>query len=107
MNKPIKFFIRTVSPIHIGCDEVYEPIGFVIDEERGRLISFDPLDFFRSLDGEKRNILAGICKKGTVESLLELYRFMRGKRIVGHEVELCRGFVDHYKDTLSLQDRKQ
>jgi CRISPR-associated RAMP protein, Csm5 family len=102
MNEPIKMYLRTVSPIHIGCDEVYEPMRFVIDEEHQKLIAFDSLEFFRNLDASERNTLATISKKGTIESLLEIYKFMRSKRFSGHEVELCKEFVKHYQKTLSI-----
>jgi CRISPR-associated protein Csm5 len=107
MSKPTRYFIRTVSPIHIGCDEVYEPIGFVIDEERAKLIAFDPLDFFKNLGPKEQSTLIEISKKGTIDSLFELYRFMREKRYPGHEVELCKGFVNHYRESLRLQDRRR
>ena len=33
MNKQtFKCYIKTLSPIHVECDEVYEPTGFVMDE---------------------------------------------------------------------------
>ncbi|HBL22948.1 MAG TPA: type III-A CRISPR-associated RAMP protein Csm5, partial [Deltaproteobacteria bacterium] len=98
-----RFFIKTLAPVHIGCDEVYEPTGFVIDEDRGVLHAFDPLDFLRGLSGPERQQLSFICRKGTVESILELYKFMRGKRFEGRHVAVCRGFVGHYRQTLSMR----
>ncbi len=109
MTEEQRFFIRILAPVHIGCDEVYEPTGFVIDEEQGVLHAFDPLDFVRSLSGPERQQLSNICKKGTVESILELYKFMRRKRFEGHPVAVCRGFVEHYRQTLSMSisDRRK
>jgi len=39
MQSQIIFFrLKTLSHVHVGCNEVYEPTGFVIDEENGELI---------------------------------------------------------------------
>ncbi|NLA75012.1 MAG: hypothetical protein GX846_06050, partial [Deltaproteobacteria bacterium] len=47
MNKTHRFYIKTISPIHIGCDEVYEPTGFAIDEKSNQMVVFDPFVFFQ------------------------------------------------------------
>jgi len=109
MNEENRFCIRIFSPIHVGCDEVYEPTGFVIDENAGMLHAFDPLDFLRSLGQQDRERLASICGKGSVESIMELYKFMRGKRFDGHSVSVCAGFLESYRNTLSISahDRKK
>lgn len=109
MSEPIKCFIRIITPLHIGCDEVYEPTSFVVDEENHKLISFDALEFFRMLSPRDRNELVSISKRGTVESLLEVYKFMRGKKFNGHEANLSSGFTAHYKKVISLplQDRRR
>jgi len=49
MEKPIKVRLHIMSPIHIGCDDVYEPTSFVIDERKNKLIEFDPMDFLKTL----------------------------------------------------------
>jgi CRISPR-associated protein Csm5 len=101
------FYIRTLSPVHIGCDEVYDPPGFVVDENAGTLTAFDPLDFFRNLGVQDKGRYADICRKGTIESILELYKFMRGKQFDGHTVGMCSGLVEQYKKTLGISARDQ
>ncbi|HDP26016.1 MAG TPA: hypothetical protein ENN34_11310, partial [Deltaproteobacteria bacterium] len=103
MNTRMTFHIRTLSPVHLGCDEDYEPIGFVIDEGKNTLVSFDPLNFLTSLSSNERDRFAAICRKGTVESLLDVYRFMKGKTFPGREVQLCSGFQDHFRKTLGMK----
>ncbi|MFY9113125.1 MAG: type III-A CRISPR-associated RAMP protein Csm5 [Desulfomonilia bacterium] len=105
MNTTTTFHIRTISPIHIGCDEVYEPMSFVIDEQNDVLVSFDPTDFLKGLDDQGRLRFSEICKKGTVESILEIYRFMRGRNCLGHRVNICPGFKKHYQETLSISPK--
>ena len=68
--------LKVVSPIHIGCDEVYEPTGFVVDEEKKELVSFDPAAFLGQLEQKELDRFSAICKKGTVASLLEIYKFI-------------------------------
>ena len=98
-----------LAPVHIGCDEVYEPAGFVINEQAEVLTSFDPLDFFRSLDAQTKGNYSAICRKGTIESILELYKFMKGKHFSGHSVGVCKGLLEQYQKTLGipLGDRRK
>ncbi|HOU51744.1 MAG: type III-A CRISPR-associated RAMP protein Csm5 [Smithella sp.] len=105
MNKTNTFYIKILSPVHIGCDDVYEPTGFVVNEQTETLSVFDPLDFFRSLDERTKVQYAAICSKGTVDSIFELYRFMRNRTYDGATVNLSKGFVKHYKDCLSKSSR--
>ncbi len=104
-----RYIIRVLAPVHIGCDEVYEPVGFVIDENQNFLHAFDPLDFLRSLSRQDKYRMSAICGKGTVESIMELYKFMRNRPFDGHRVAVCRGFVENYRKTLSMSinDRKK
>ena len=97
-----RFCLRIVSPVHIGCDEVYEPTGFVIDEKEKKLVCFDSLDFVRGLEAEEKHKLAEICKKGDVSSVLELYKFMHGRRINGRSISVCAELVEHYQENLAI-----
>lgn len=103
------FYIRTLSPVYVGCDEVYDPTGFVINEETATLTAFEPMDFFRSLPSQDKSRYTEICGRGTIESILELYKFMSGKRFVGHQVGICRGLIAQYQKTLEipLRDRRK
>jgi CRISPR-associated protein Csm5 len=96
------FTIRILSPVHIGCGEVYEPAGFIVDEKERLMYSFNPIDFVKSLNRQDRDRLAAICAKGTIESIIELYLFMRNRTYPGHLVHLCQGFLQHYSKTLSI-----
>ena len=102
-------YIRILSPVHVGCDEVYDPTGFIINEDAATLTAFEPMDFFRSLNAQDKSRYAAICSKGTIESILELYKFMRGKHLAGHIVGACKGLIAHYQRTLSMSlgDRRR
>ncbi|MDW7774382.1 MAG: type III-A CRISPR-associated RAMP protein Csm5 [Desulfobulbaceae bacterium] len=109
MNMPtqttIFFLLRTVSPVHVGSDDVYEPTGFVVDAQNKQLISFDAADFIGMLDNEALDEFSAICRKGTPQSLIEIYRFMdRHKDLAaGKPVAVSDAFVSHFQETLALQ----
>jgi len=103
-----------LSPLHIGCDEDYEPTGFVLDEQAKPMISFEPSSFLSLLEGEELGRFSELCRKGTVASLLEIYRFMRQHRDLvitgnlagGNTITVSPEFLAHYRTTLGLnQDR--
>ncbi len=94
--------LKILSPVHVGCDAEYEPMGFCVDEEERRLIVFDPGRFMAELAPDDKAALARICRKGTIRSILELYQFLRGRRVQGRHIDVCRGFIDHYRQTLAL-----
>lgn len=98
--------LQVLTPVHVGCDEVYEPTGFVVDEEKNRLIIFDPTDFIEGLNGDDRERFSAICRKGTIASILEVYKFLRNRPVDGREVKLCSGFADHYRQVLNLSPQE-
>ena len=109
---PYKIRLHIISPVHIGCDDVYEPTGFVVDKAAQKLIAFDPVDFVSSLNTADRKKFLELCDKGTLESILEIYKFMwhRTDSPGGHAVELTKGFIDIYERVatrLRPQDAKQ
>jgi CRISPR-associated protein Csm5 len=108
MKQIYRCFIKTLSPIHIGCDEVYEPMGFVVDENKNELTAFDPITFISQMSESDKKSFSGICSTGTIESILEIYKFLRRRNTSGKKVQLCPGFVVHYSKTLamSVKDKK-
>ena len=105
-DKRIKCCLQNFSPIHIGCDEVYEPTGFVVDRNNNCLIIFDPLLFIAKLSRFDREKFSAICKKGTIESILEIYKFFQNRPAQGRSVKICNGFVGHYNQVLKLPPQK-
>jgi CRISPR-associated protein Csm5 len=65
--------ISTLSPVHVGCDEVYEPSGFVIHD--GLLHVLDPADLAAALSDNERRQLAGLADQR--EPIGALQRFFR------------------------------
>ncbi|MBI9093101.1 MAG: type III-A CRISPR-associated RAMP protein Csm5 [Desulfobacterium sp.] len=112
MKETLHCYLQILSPVHMGCDEVYDPTSFVLDEEAAQIFAFDPLAFIRILEQEDKEKLAAICKKGSLISILEIYKFLRFKSDVAKSaarrtVPVCSGFVRHYSNTLSLPDNDE
>ena len=98
MNKPFKVRLHIISPLHIGCDDAYEPTGFVIDRTRKKMIVFDELDFVQSLSEANRRKFLEICGRGTIASIIELYKFMDGQahQVSGTESDISDDFIANY-----------
>jgi CRISPR-associated protein Csm5 len=77
-------------------------MGFVVDEKANQLIAFNPLDFVKTLSVGDKQAFLEICRKGTISSILEVYLFMRRKRCNGKVMEVCPGFIENYRKTLSI-----
>ena len=102
MEKPLNIRLHVISPVHIGCDDVYEPTNFVIDEKKESLIEFDPMDFIKSLSSKDRDEFSGICMEGSVSSIIKIYRFISNRPVKGREVELAKELNSHYKRVKDL-----
>jgi CRISPR-associated protein Csm5 len=102
MEKPIKIRLHVLSPIHIGCDDVYEPTSFVIDGQKKKLIEFDPLDFVKSLEPKD---VAEFNKAAAGDNLLAIFKAIKRlykPTIKGKEVEITDYLANHYKEILNM-----
>ncbi len=102
MEKPLKIRLHVLSPVHIGCDDVYEPTSFVIDENKKKLIAFDPLDFIKTLNADQRNEFMKICSG---DNLLSLYKFTKRNfkpTVTSREVDIAAGLAAHYKKVIQM-----
>ncbi len=97
MEKPLKVRLHIISPVHIGCDGVYEPTSFVIDERKNKLIEFDPMNFIKTLPPQDKQKYTDICMQGNISSLISIYKFISNRQIKGREVEIASGLLSHYK----------
>ncbi|NOY64105.1 MAG: type III-A CRISPR-associated RAMP protein Csm5 [Nitrospirae bacterium] len=97
--------LHILSPVHIGCGEVYEPTSFVIDPDRNVLVPFDPVEFVKALDNNDKIELTNIASKGTIPSIIELYRFISNKRhkVRGREIEVAKDISERYREVKALR----
>lgn len=89
--------ISTLSPIHIGCDEVYEPSNFVIHDDL--LHALDPADLALELSDNERRQLAMLADGR--DPIGPLQRFFRdnAERFAGlarHQVSVAEAIVREY-----------
>ena len=110
INKPrevFEFYLKTLAPVHIGCDEVYEPMNFVMDESSGTMTVFDSEHFLESLSASERNEFSGICKEGSISSILKIYKFINKHKPQGRKVQVSPGLLEHYRKTLGLPQNNE
>ena len=97
MEKPLKCRLHIISPVHIGCDDVYEPTSFRIDEIKKQLIVFDPLDFIKSLSTQDRQQFSNYCSLGNISSIVSIYNFISNRQVRGRGIDisddLVKGFI--------------
>jgi len=94
--------LHVLSPIHIGCDEIYEPTSFVIDEKKKKLIEFDPLELVKNLSPQER---AEFNKIAAGDNFLHIFKTIKRfykPAIKGREVEITDYLVSHYKKILDM-----
>ncbi len=102
MEKPFMIRLHVLSPIHIGCDDVYEPTGFVVDEQKKKLIEFDPLQFVRMIVPQQRNEFSKVCSGDDLLTILKFIKRTYTSKAGGREVEIANGLVEHYKNVLRM-----
>ncbi len=96
--------LHVMSPVHIGCGESYEPMRFKIDVNTNRLIEFDPVDFIASLSRNDREMFNWICGQGSIESILQIYRFISEREVKsGRAVDVVPDLINHYRYVLGLE----
>lgn len=101
-------FISTLSPVHIGCDEVFEPSNFVIHD--GLLHALDPADLAESLNAKERQQLAGLADQR--EPIGAIQRFFRdhAERFSGlarHQVAVAESIVNEYNSKAGVATQRR
>jgi CRISPR-associated protein Csm5 len=90
--------ISTLSPVHIGCDEVYEPSNFVIHD--GLLHALDVADLAQELtDAECRQLATLSDGREPIGALQRFFRDRaeRFSALARHQVEVAPDIVVNYE----------
>jgi len=87
--------ITTLSPLHIGTGESYEPSNFVIDN--GKLFEFDEILFYQSLNTEDKNLFSQ--KLNSWMNLIDFYRSKskEAKGLARFECKVSKKVENTYK----------
>ena len=93
-----KIAISTLSPIHIGCDTVYEPSNFVIHDDL--LHALDVADLAEELSAAERKQLGDLATNGR-EPIGAIQRFFRERAerlasIATHHVAVADDIASEY-----------
>ncbi len=117
MEKPLQVRLHIMSPVHIGCDDIYDPTSFVILRNKSNelnLAAFDPMVFIDSLSEQDRGGFLGICDKGSIASIIEMMRFVAekfqpSKQKIIVRVECSSTLLEHYKKVkgISLKNEEK
>lgn len=89
--------ISTLSPVHIGCDDVYEPSNFVISG--GLLHLLDPATLVADLTDQERNDLARLSDEREPIAALQSYFKTNAERfamLATHKVAVAEAVVNAY-----------
>jgi CRISPR-associated protein Csm5 len=92
-----KMTLTTLSPIHIGCDEDYNPTNYVIDD--GLLYGFDSGELANMLSPENHKKLLNIVSSDN--ALLGVQKFVYSLRndvpaIASHTISICADLEKKY-----------
>lgn len=107
MQPPRVLAISTLSPVHVGCDEVYEPSNFVIHE--GLLHALDVAELAASLTNDERKEL--INRADLREPVGALQQFFRNHaaRFAGfsrHQVDVAAAIVRDYEQKAGVAQQR-
>lgn len=89
--------LTTLTPLHIGTGEVYEPSSFVIDE--GKLFLFDEVLFYQSLNMADKKLFNQKIKTSNWMNLIDFYRshVKEAKAVAKFECEVSKKIENTYK----------
>lgn len=91
--------ITTLSPVHIGCDEIFEPTNFVI--ENGLLHVLDPANVAAALkENEKRQLLRLADERDPIGGIQQFFKKHRTclAQAARQWVDVAPGIADEYEE---------
>ena len=107
MQPPRALTISTLSPVHVGCDEVYEPSNFVIHE--GLLHALDVADLAASLTPAERNELKNRADQREPVGALQQFFRNNAARLAGfsrHQVAVAEAIVRDYEQKAGVAQQR-
>lgn len=99
-----KLKISTLSPVHIGTGEAYEPTNFVIDEHK--FYHFDEVLFYKSLDDLDKQSLN--TKMQDYMQVIDFYKSKKSKakNIANFECNASKRVQTQYDKKMNLDGKK-
>lgn len=97
----LNILLEVLTPVHVGCGEVYDPTSFMLSKDELAIRVFNPTHLIANLSADSRNSLRVICSEGSLESIGRLYEFMSSQEPMGRKVPVSSAFIHHFQDTLA------
>lgn len=109
MTSSVRIRLHVMSPLHIGCGEVYEPTSFRVDTDAGKLYPFDPLDLIDALDDAGRKAIEKVCSgDNLLAAIKEVARLATAARVPPlSSVDMAKGLVEHYRKVMDMSSYKK
>ncbi|MBF0307997.1 MAG: type III-A CRISPR-associated RAMP protein Csm5 [Magnetococcales bacterium] len=102
-----RLVISTLSPVHIGCGEDYEPTNYVIDDNNNTLHYFEPSDLLTLPQWPERRqeLLNLVTRQGGSQVVRGIQTFFHKLRkeiapLSRHQVSVSQGIMDSYKERI-------
>jgi len=101
--------LHILSPIHIGCDESYSPLEFIIDADKNLLIHFNLWQFIENLDNKDWQKLKTISENISLKTLVEIYRFYSElkSKIKGETIPIPTELAERYRKVKQLSKERE
>ena len=90
-----KISISTLSPVHVGCDEEYEPSNYVI--RNGLLYSLDMAAVADGIDPAEKKTLGSLKTVGAIQQFFKSRR-EKFARFASHVVEVVEEIASEYEE---------
>lgn len=109
MMQSVRLRLNVMSPIHIGCSEVYEPTSFRVDSDEGKLYTFDPIDLIDSLDEPGRKALDKASSGDNLLAIIqEISRLADVAKVPSlSSVEMATGLIKHHDSVMKMSTYKK
>ncbi|NPA39135.1 MAG: type III-A CRISPR-associated RAMP protein Csm5 [Thermodesulfobacteria bacterium] len=117
--KEFKIRLKTLTPIHIGTGEVYEPLSFFVRKEENALyqVDFEKLCNLISRSEKALRQFLSLAQGGNLISLIKLYKFFdktlcnglfeRGVRdFIKKKIKVSPDFVSHYLSLVEISNKE-
>lgn len=99
--------LHALSPLHIGCGEVYEPTSFWMDVATQSFVLFDPADLLRSLGTDERRRFDAACSGTDLLAVMKLVRSLGAKAPALARIPVPQDLVKRYEEVLSSPAKDQ
>ena len=111
MNNNLNYYqlkLTTLTPVHIGTGEVYEPTEFVIENER--LYLFDEMHFYRELSVDDKKSFDQKIESADWKNIMLFYQgassLKLAKKISHFNCKVTREIQEKYNDVLTGDETK-